>query len=155
MKMSMGKINDWCTSFRIKKKIKFRSLYTKLEGLCLEEFNFLYVNNKTKLTKKLFLRSVCLFFTLLFFFLMIAVYFYGMSILLKNEIHATWSAKYIETYSVIINLGIFVLFMFGAFSFIWLCSVVRDIKDLEIEVLVMEMIDRNRKSLNEGLKIIR
>ncbi|NSN29390.1 hypothetical protein HRE00_12135 [Enterococcus faecalis] len=96
----MEKINDWITSFRLRKIVRLRNLYKELEELCSEEFDLLYINNKTKLTKRKLLRGVSLFFVLLFLFLMIAVYFYGMSVLLKNEIHATLSAKDIEIYNV-------------------------------------------------------
>lgn len=148
MKMSTEEINNWCTSFRVREKVRFKNLCTKFEVLYLypEEFSFLYVNNKTKLTKKLFLRGVYLFFTLLFFFLMIAVYFYGMSILLKNELHLMMNSKDIEVFNVVVNLWVSILFMLGSICFVGLCFVVRDIKKLETEVLVMELIDQNNKN---------
>ncbi|MGL9975418.1 hypothetical protein [Enterococcus sp. DIV0682] len=148
MKMSTEEINNWCTSFRVREKVRFKNLCTKFEVLYLypEEFSFLYVNNKTKLTKKLFLRGVYLFFTLLFFFLMIAVYFYGMSILLKNELHLMMNSKDIEVFNVVVNLWVSILFMLGSICFVGLCFVVRDIKKFETEVLVMELIDQNNKN---------
>ncbi|EGO7933326.1 hypothetical protein FFQ43_002683, partial [Enterococcus faecalis] len=120
MKMSTEEINNWCTSFRVREKVRFKNLCTKFEVLYLypEEFSFLYVNNKTKLTKKLFLRGVYLFFTLLFFFLMIAVYFYGMSILLKNELHLMMNSKDIEVFNVVVNLWVSILFMLGSICFV-------------------------------------
>lgn len=62
MKMSIEEINNWCSSFRVREKVRFKNLYTKLEVLYLypEEFVFLYVNNKTKLTKKKFF-AWCIF----------------------------------------------------------------------------------------------
>ncbi|HAP5652654.1 TPA: hypothetical protein IU076_002644 [Enterococcus faecalis] len=147
----MEKINDWITSFRLRKIVRLRNLYKELEELCSEEFDLLYINNKTKLTKRKFLRGVSLFFVLLFLFLMIAVYFYGMSVLLKNEIHATLSAKDIEIYNVVINVWISVFFMFCALSFVLLCSVIRDIRKIETEVLVMELVYKRRSYFIEEI----
>ncbi|WP_242384736.1 hypothetical protein [Enterococcus faecalis] len=147
----MEKINDWITSFRLRKIVRLRNLYKELEELCSEEFDLLYINNKTKLTKIKFLRGVSLFFVLLFLFLMIAVYFYGMSVLLKNEIHATLSAKDIEIYNVVINVWISVFFMFCALSFVLLCSVIRDIRKIETEVLAMELVYKRRSYFIEEI----
>ncbi|EJG4482807.1 hypothetical protein LF864_12875 [Enterococcus faecalis] len=147
----MEKINDWITSFRLRKIVRLRNLYKELEELCSEEFDLLYINNKTKLTKRKFLRGVSLFFVLLFLFLMIAVYFYGMSVLLKNEIHATLSAKDIEIYNVVINVWISVFFMFCALSFVLLCSVIRDIRKIETEVLAMELVYKRRSYFIEEI----
>lgn len=147
----MEKINDWITLFRLRKIVRLRNLYKELEELCSEEFDLLYINNKTKLTKRKFLRGVSLFFVLLFLFLMIAVYFYGMSILLKNEIHATLSAKDIEIYNVVINVWISVFFMFCALSFVLLCSVIRDIRKIETEVLAMELVYKRRSYFIEEI----
>lgn len=147
----MEKINDWITSFRLRKIVRLRNLYKELEELCSEEFDLLYISNKTKLTKRKFLRGVSLFFVLLFLFLMIAVYFYGMSVLLKNEIHATLSAKDIEIYNVVINVWISVLFMFCGLSFVLLCSVIRDIRKIETEVLVMELVYKRRSYFIEEI----
>ncbi|MGM0291500.1 MULTISPECIES: hypothetical protein [unclassified Enterococcus] len=147
----MEKINDWITSFRLRKIVRLRNLYKELEELCSEEFDLLYINNKTKLTKRKFLRGVSLFFVLLFLFLMIAVYFYGMSVLLKNEIHATLSAKDIEIYNVVINVWISVFFMFCALSFVLLCSVIRDIRKIESEVLAMELVYKRRSYFIEEI----
>ncbi|MGM0021990.1 hypothetical protein IGK80_002879 [Enterococcus sp. DIV0609] len=147
----MEKINDWVTSFRLRKIVRLRNLYKELEELCSEEFDLLYINNKTKLTKRKFLRGVSLFFVLLFLFLMIAVYFYGMSVLLKNEIHATLSAKDIEIYNVVIKVWISVFFMFCALSFVLLCSVIRDIRKIETEVLAMELVYKRRSYFIEEI----
>ena len=147
----MEKINDWITSFRLRKIVRLRNLYKELEELCSEEFDLLYINNKTKLTKRKFLRGVSLFFVLLFLFLMIAVYFYGMSVLLKNEIHATLSAKDIEIYNVVINVWISVFFMFCALSFVLLCPVIRDIRKIETEVLAMELVYKRRSYFIEEI----
>lgn len=147
----MEKINDWITSFRLRKIVRLRNLYKELEELCSEEFDLLYINNKTKLTKRKFLRGVFLFFVLLFLFLMIAVYFYGMSVLLKNEIHATLSAKDIEIYNVVINVWISVFFIFCALSFVLLCSVIRDIRKIETEVLAMELVYKRRSYFIEEI----
>lgn len=147
----MEKINDWITSFRLRKIVRLRNLYKELEELCSEEFDLLYINNKTKLTKRKFLRGVSLFFVLLFLFLMIAVYFYGMSVLLKNEIHATLSAKVIEIYNVVINVWISVFFIFCALSFVLLCSAIRDIRKIETEVLAMELVYKRRSYFIEEI----
>ncbi|MGC3322805.1 hypothetical protein [Enterococcus faecalis] len=135
----MEKIDNWFTSFRTRKLVTFKKLRKELEALDTEAFDFLYVRSKTTLTKKLILRWVPLFFTLLFFVLTLFLVFYGNVIAVKNELHSVLSKENLELFQTVVNVGVGSLLMVSAFWFVLFCSIVRDIKKLETKIILMEL----------------
>ncbi|EOH8750785.1 hypothetical protein ACMDXM_000274 [Enterococcus faecalis] len=111
----MEKIDNWFTSFRIRKLVAFKKLRKELEILDNEAFDFLYVRSKTSLTKKLILRWVLLFFTLLFFVLTLFLVFYGNVVAVRNELHSVLSKENMELFQTVVNMGVGSLLMVSAF----------------------------------------
>ncbi|EGO2704995.1 TPA: hypothetical protein I0F65_RS03065 [Enterococcus faecalis] len=139
----MEKIDNWFTSFRIRKLVAFKKLRKELETLDNEAFDFLYVRSKTSLTKKLIFRWVPLFFTILFFVLTLFLVFYGNVVAVRNELHSVLSKENMELFQTVVNVGVGSLLMVSAFWLVIFCSIVRgDIKKLETKIVLMELMHK-------------